>query len=183
MFVIEFLLALLAVDFFSGFLHWLEDSYGSVDTPVIGKYVTAPNRLHHEQPRKFVKSPFWRRNRFVCLLSSVILAITLTTGLFNNFWLYFFILSTMTDEVHCWAHRSRLENGPLINFMQKFGLVRSPKHHEKHHSNQKNTHYCVMTNFLNPFLERIRFFPILEGLLYKLFRISPVSETKLETRC
>ena len=48
---IGFLLA----DFFSGMGHWAEDRYFSEQTLLIGKYIIAPNRIHHQKTSSYVR--------------------------------------------------------------------------------------------------------------------------------
>ena len=71
------------------------------------------------------------------------------------------------NEIHKWAHRSRRQNGRLISFFQDVGLLQSAGHHARHHRGSKATHYCVVTNYLNPVLERIRFWAALERILVR----------------
>jgi ubiquitin-conjugating enzyme E2 variant len=72
---------------------------------------------------------------------------------------------------------SRRENGPLINLLHNLRILQSPKHHAIHHTDPKSTHYCVITEFLNPILERIRFWTRLECSLWRTFRIRRRSDT------
>jgi ubiquitin-conjugating enzyme E2 variant len=91
-------------------------------------------------------------------------------------WL-FSILAGNANQIHKWAHRSRRENGPWINLLHDLRILQGPKHHAIHHTDPKSTHYCVITEFLNPFLERIRFWTRLECWLWKAFRIRRRSDT------
>jgi hypothetical protein len=50
---LDILFVILAVEFGSGLLHWLEDSYGQLDWPITGKWITEPNILHHRAPSAF----------------------------------------------------------------------------------------------------------------------------------
>src|SRR6185295_9793570 len=53
--VFEILLTVLAADFVSGLVHWLEDAYGREHWPITGRLVTRPNILHHHDPRYFTR--------------------------------------------------------------------------------------------------------------------------------
>lgn len=75
------------------------------------------------------------------------------------------------NEIHKWAHRTRAENGPVITFLQRIGVLQSPVQHGNHHRGTKDTYYCVITDYLNPVLERLRFWPALEWLIYQLFGV------------
>jgi ubiquitin-conjugating enzyme E2 variant len=41
---------ILLADFLTGVFHWLEDAYGTEDTPVLGPLVIKPNIVHHHYP-------------------------------------------------------------------------------------------------------------------------------------
>jgi ubiquitin-conjugating enzyme E2 variant len=49
-----------------------------------------------------------------------------------------------------------------VNWFQKARILQTPRHHAQHHRGAKNTHYCVITNVLNPALDRIGFWRGLE---------------------
>ncbi len=50
--------------------------------------------------------------------------------------------------------------------LQKLKIVQTPSHHNQHHRKGKDTHYCVLTDFLNPILDRFHFWRGLEKLVY-----------------
>ena len=158
--IIKCFLIVLLIDFITGIFHWLEDSYGTEKTPILGKHIIAPNRLHHKEPRFFVQRPVWRRNR----TTSSVAIIILSYHLFNDSltWTWALFLGAFINEIHCWSHRSPKENGTVINFMHCYSLVQTPKHHSRHHRHPNNTCYCTFTNLLNPLLDRIGFFKHLE---------------------
>jgi ubiquitin-conjugating enzyme E2 variant len=81
------------------------------------------------------------------------------------------------NQIHKWAHRSRRENGPWINLLHDLRILQSSRHHAIHHTDPKSTHYCVITEFLNPVLQRLRFWTRLECWLWKAFRIDRRSDT------
>ncbi len=39
-------------------------------------------------------------------------------------------------------------------FPQKIKLLQTQRHHAHHHKGQKDTHYCPVTNVLNPMLDK-----------------------------
>ncbi len=86
-------------------------------------------------------------------------------GVLNwEIWL-FAIISANANEIHKWAHRTRAENGPVISFFQDIRVLQTARHHARHHTDPKNSHYCTVTNFLNPVLDGIRFWDGLEWAL------------------
>lgn len=167
------------VDFLSGCFHWLEDAYGSEQTPVLGRWVVLPNVVHHRQPRHFVHSPFWRRNRVTMILSATVFVAVAT--LFGTSWQLGFVgvLGAFANEFHCWAHRSPPENGRLITALHRLRLLQTPVHHALHHADPKNRAYCVLTNYTNPLLDRVDFWRRAEALVALIFRVHPRPDLSL----
>jgi len=77
------------------------------------------------------------------------------------------VIGVNANEIHKWAHRTKTENGVVITFLQRIGLLQSPVQHGNHHRGTKDTYYCVVTDYLNPMLEMIHFWPTLEWLIYQ----------------
>jgi ubiquitin-conjugating enzyme E2 variant len=174
--------ALLLVDLLSGVLHWLEDSYGTEETPLLGPYVIRPNIIHHADPLAFTKSPVWRRNRVVAVIVALLLGTVWWSGHFSWFWAWLGLFGLLSNEIHVWAHRSRRQNGPVIVLLQRLRLVQSPRHHAVHHRDPKRDHFCAMTNLLNPILDRIRFFRALEWLIARLTGVTPRPDPTVKTQ-
>ncbi|MBC7779749.1 MAG: hypothetical protein H7125_06525 [Proteobacteria bacterium] len=51
-------------------------------------------------------------------------------------------------------------------------LLQTPREHARHHQGDKNTHYCTVTNLLNPVLEHLRFWRTLERVLAQGFGLN-----------
>lgn len=156
-FLLELAVTILAADFASGFVHWLEDAYGREDFPVTGRLFTQPNILHHHQPRYFVRHTWWQSSWDISLMAGTVIVLAGTLDALTwHVWLFAF-LSANANQVHKWAHRTSAENGRAISFLQRLRLVQTPAHHAGHHTDPKNSHYCVLTNVLNPLLDRVGF--------------------------
>lgn len=170
----------LLADFVSGILHWLEDTYGSEKTPLLGRIVVKPNVIHHHQPREFTKSPFWRRNSVTMILAAIILA--LGTAFLGASWqLYLFCaLAAVSNEMHCWTHRSPEENGWFINLLHRCRILQTPAHHAVHHTDPKNRAYCVLTNYVNPLLDRMEFWRRAEIVIFHIFHIRPRPDSSIK---
>lgn len=158
---------ILAVDFASGLVHWLEDSYGSKKWPILGKWVIEPNIRHHLQPRYFTKSTFWKRNLVTAILAGSLLLFITLMGWFHWTWTLAAAIGAITNEIHCWAHRSPRENGKVITFLQKAKVLQSPRSHATHHTDPTDRSYCSVTDWLNPLLDSIDFFARIERLVLK----------------
>jgi len=167
--LIQVPLLILMADFITGLFHWLEDNYGNEKIPIIGKNVTGPNLLHHRKPRKFLDNSW---------LHSADVSIAITFSVLTTLWyfdalswqiIFIFFILLNANEVHKWAHQNRKENGWFINFLHKFKLIQTPKQHSRHHGGTMNTNYCIITNFLNPILEKINLWRSLEKIINKAF--------------
>lgn len=157
----------LLADFLSGFFHWLEDSYGREDFPITGRLYTKPNIRHHHEPRYFVRHNWFQCSWDLALLSFIIVLVAWSLqALTWEVWL-FAVLAANANEFHKWAHRTRKENGPWISLLHDLRLIQGPKHHAHHHTDPKSSHYCVITNFLNPVLEALGFWRALEWIILR----------------
>lgn len=154
--------AVLAADFVSGAVHWAEDAYARNDTPIVGKLLAEANIEHHIRPRAFVDRG-WLESSWDLLAigCAVIAAACWLDRLTWPVWV-FVICAVNANQVHKWAHSSPRENGALVTFLQKTGLLQTQRHHAQHHRGMKDTHYCAVTNVLNPVLDELGFWHRLE---------------------
>jgi plasmanylethanolamine desaturase len=157
----------LLADLVSGVVHWAEDAYARAETPVIGKLIANANIEHHAKPRAFLLRNWWQSSWDLVLVGMAVIATAYALGMLTwHVWL-FAIVAANANQIHKWAHRNPKENGWLVTRLQKLRVLQTPRHHAKHHSGQKNSHYCAVTNFMNPMLERMRFWNALEWTLEK----------------
>lgn len=157
----------LLADFISGIGHWIEDAYGSPDVPFLGKYVFGPNIIHHKDPRAMLAGNFFYRN-WTTWLAVILL---MGPGLFifpPLFWGLTMFFVSMANEVHSWAHQSSSERHFLAQLLQDMAIVQTPKTHNSHHIAPYASHFCVISNILNPILEVFKFWVILECALSKI---------------
>jgi ubiquitin-conjugating enzyme E2 variant len=166
-FVLKFFLTLVCADFFTGAIHWFEDAYGQADTPIVGKWIIVHNIEHHHHPRTFTKRNWWQSNWDLLCVALAIVAVAWWTGHLTWEVCMFCVLSANANEIHKWAHRTPRENGRLITFLHRTHLLQTTRHHARHHTDPKNSHYCTTTNFVNPFLDGLRLWEGLEWVLLK----------------
>jgi hypothetical protein len=152
-------------DFVAGLVHWAEDAYFTEDTPVIGRQVIVPNIVHHHLPRYFTRLSWWESSRLLVLVGLVFVAVAWPLDLMSWQLLLFIAVSVNANEIHKMAHRTRAENGPFISLLQDWRILQTSRHHGLHHTDPKNTYYCPVTNFVNPLLERVEFWPRLEEFI------------------
>jgi ubiquitin-conjugating enzyme E2 variant len=58
------------------------------------------------------------------------------------------------------------EEVPLVvRTLQKARVLQAQGHHLRHHAGIRDTHYCVVTNLLNPLLDHVYFWRVLEAVI------------------
>jgi ubiquitin-conjugating enzyme E2 variant len=82
--------------------------------------------------------------------------------------LLFALLVTNANQIHKWTHMNRSEVPSLVRALQQLLVLQTPRHHARHHSGARNTHYCVITNFVNPLLEELSLWARLERLIERM---------------
>ena len=178
MIVIKILLLILITDLVTGIGHWWEDAYGDPRWKVLGKSVVIPNLDHHKRPREFLKSSTWERIRLSFSIAVIIGLAFYFTGLLCWEVIFCLLYGSLANEVHAISHRTNKENGKLICAMQKIGLIQSRRMHGHHHTSPYDVNYSIMTNYLNPFLNKTKFWIGLEYLI-SLFGINPMRGSKI----
>lgn len=177
--LLEALVIVLAVDFAAGFVHWAEDVYVREDTPWLGRWVGKPNILHHHLPRHMTRNTWWQSNKFLLIPMAVVVVVAwMLDNLTWHVWL-FALLGGNANEVHKWSHRTRRENGKIITLLQNLRLLQTVQHHAVHHTNPKDVRYCPVTNLLNPVLDTLRFWTVLEWLLARTIGLRRQPDTSV----
>jgi hypothetical protein len=164
-------------DFIAGVVHWAEDAYFTEETPVIGPLFIRPNIVHHHYPRFFTHLTWWQSSADLLFVGAAILLAAWPLGLLSwQLWLFVFV-SVNANQVHKWSHRTRAENGRLISTLQDWHILQTTRHHGLHHSDPKNTYYCPVTNFVNPLLERLKFWDRVEAVIERLTGVAHRQDT------
>jgi ubiquitin-conjugating enzyme E2 variant len=170
---ISILKAVFFADFISGCGHWLEDRYGKVDNSWIGQNISKPNLEHHKMPRMFLESSYWSRNNIMIVACGCLLLLAFAIDKMSLTLIFTLILLANINEVHAFAHQTKSKTPKWIDVFQKVGILQSKKHHNLHHASPHEVRYCILTNFLNPILDKIYFFRSLEWIVFKIFKIIP----------
>lgn len=155
--------AYVVADFMSGVIHWLFDTWGSIDTPVLGERFIRPFREHHWDEKAITRHDFIETNGNNCLASLPVLVGACfvdphsSFALFAVAFLLFLSVSVLaTNQFHKWAHVE--EPGRLVGLLQRWHLVLPSGHHRVHHAAPYETHYCITTGWLNPLLSSMDFY-------------------------
>jgi hypothetical protein len=165
--LLKIIAVILLADFVTGLVHWLEDSYWSPDTPILGKWIVTANLAHHKDGQAFLQKSWWESSWDLFFFGSAVILIALALHRLTWEVMLFVIISVNANQIHKWAHMSdRNKNKPkIISFLQKIYLLQTSMHHGQHHRKPNNSHYCTVTNFLNPLLDKIKFWRFLEFCL------------------
>lgn len=167
------LLGILAADFTSGFVHWMFDTWGSVDTPVFGKLAIRTFRHHHVDATAITRHDFVETNGHNFSLSFPVAIVGLlfvrpsTATLFDVFvgmsCLSLVVFNAMTSQIHKWAHTKTPPR--FVQLLQRARLIISPDHHAGHHAAPHTRNYCITVGWLNGPLRAVRFFETLERVI------------------
>jgi ubiquitin-conjugating enzyme E2 variant len=161
-------------DFLSGLVHWAGDTIGDEKTPIFGPNFVHPFRYHHVDPEDITRHDFVETNGNNCIVAApvlltIVLLIPKTPGpLFFGClvaactaWFVF-----CTNQFHKWAHTPNPAG--WIRTLQRAGLILSPEHHAIHHASPQDKYYCITVGWMNPILDKLRFFRICEAAISKV---------------
>ncbi|KYQ89613.1 hypothetical protein DLAC_09573 [Tieghemostelium lacteum] len=171
-FLVSSVLAMFAADFFSGIVHWAADTWGSLDTPLVGGSFIRSFREHHVMPTEMVNHDFIETNGDNCMLTIPVLAFTALSqtnseNSYDLFLLTFLVKLafwvSLTNQIHKWSHTYRL---PFwVKWLQSSGIILSKRDHAVHHRNPFDKYYCITNGWLNPWLASIGFWKRLEEVI------------------
>jgi hypothetical protein len=164
--------AYLASDFVSGFVHYLADNFGTPDTPFVGQKFIRSFRDHHTDPKGITRHDFVETNADNCLVSLLPMVpawlfLPIRTSVWGfamgTFVLFLVTFVLFTNQFHKWAHETSPPS--VARFLQRWGLILTPDHHQVHHTPPHESYYCITCGWLNPLLTKIRFFPLMTIVL------------------
>lgn len=157
------LLGVAATDLTSGVVHWVCDTFFRSDTPIIGRALIEPFRLHHVDPTGIVRISLLRVNRSNCLAIAIVLALvelaravipSSPPSLVGNTWLLGYSIAVVfTNQIHRWAHAADVSRA--VRWMQEHGMLLSPAEHGRHHTEAHDSAFCITTGWLNPLFDRV----------------------------
>jgi plasmanylethanolamine desaturase len=158
--------SLLVADFITGLMHWAEDTWlRPGKSPLLDRFIVNDNIDHHRYPGKIRAGAYWATNR-VCIVLAIVAAAALALFRVHMWELYFVLaLLSQSNQIHMWAHSSRPP--AVVKALQRICMLQSTAHHAEHHKRPYASRFCTMTGFLNPVLDRIRFWRALERLAVK----------------
>lgn len=165
--------AWLLADFFAGVVHWAQDKFLNEPT----KYaflnsIRADNDLHHDWPAAMAQLTLWQNLNTSAPPAWAAAAVLWAWSAPAVVWLAM-VFAGFGNAVHRFAHMPKGKVPAMIRGLQWAGLFISADHHRGHHFDADglmlpkkwaSQRYCPMTNWLNPALDRIRFWKFAEWL-------------------
>jgi len=165
----------LASDVISGVVHWAGDTIGSEDVPFLGPNFIRPFREHHVDQKDISRHDFIETNGNNCIVILGPLAVAFllmpseqSIGFFAaTFVALLALFVVMTNQFHKWAHSDTPPRAARV--LQRWGLILTPRHHDKHHAVPHDRHYCITVGWMNPVLNQLRFFRSLEWMIARIW--------------
>jgi ubiquitin-conjugating enzyme E2 variant len=167
--VVAACLAMILADLFSGLTHWGADTWGGLETPLVGKSFIRSFREHHVDPFQITRHDWIETNGDNCMLTVPALVILSFIEVGNNskdLFLVSFVASlalwvALTNQIHKWAHM--LKPNQVVVGLQDFQVILSRRSHQIHHHTPFDRYYCITTGWLNPLLGSLGFWKRLEN--------------------
>lgn len=164
---------MLFADFISGLVHWAFDTWGSVETPVLGRLAIRTFRHHHVDEKAITRHDFVETNGHNIGLAVIPAALgvyevapeaaTLPQVFFGMCCACAALSVSLTSQVHKWAHQDRAPR--VVQLLQRARLILSPAHHAAHHAAPHTRNYCITVGWMNGPLRTVRFFEALERVI------------------
>lgn len=160
----------LAADFMTGVVHWLGDTVGSSEWPIVGQTFIRSFRHHHVDAKDIVRHDFVELNgaNSIASLPLMIVAALLATvaPLASAFLVSMLVFAMGTNQIHQWAHDSSPPR--FVRALQRARIILSPEHHEQHHTAPYDRAYCITTGWMNPLLDKLMVFRGAEWLIERI---------------
>lgn len=144
----------LIADLATGIFHWWEERCARESWPIIGKHIITPNRVHHRDRLAFLDKSFADRNAAAIIGALVVGALWWWLIGLSVVLVFATIGGAISTIVHTWTHAAKTAP-KFVRVMQETGVIQSPKHHADHHRPPSDSHYCALTDWLNPTLDAL----------------------------
>jgi len=88
-----------------------------------------------------------------------------------SMWLFGSIGVALTNQIHQWAHTYRPPT--IVVWLQNSGIILAKENHLIHHRPAFDGYYCITTGWMNPVLEKIKFWKFMENIVSRLTGLVP----------
>jgi plasmanylethanolamine desaturase len=175
--VVSLGVAIYLADFFSGFVHWLTDTwFNEFSLSGVIERVVSIAREHHLYPyqivgygyRDYIAYSSWPN---VAIIGPIALALTLLVdpapAVFAAVIVCLVISGIMIFGTY--AHRlgHRKSKWRIIKILQRYHLLITPRYHAMHHCGNHDIQYCVINGWANPLCDYVRLWRGLEWIIWR----------------
>ena len=150
--ILEFVIALLVVDFAAALLHWFEDNYLYYDFPFpFLNQISKDNEMHHFMPRVITYYSFME-SVYVSLIISTFSSILLhlvTSFKLNKYPVFYataLVLGSLINVIHKCQHQRDCERPWFITMLYKYKILISREKHMSHHNGDTNSEFFQTSN-------------------------------------
>lgn len=175
---------ILAADFLTAVVHWVEDTYlpYSTSDTMLGK-IARDNEMHHFVPYAITVESWWSNVRVsLQLLAGVALALVVAAPKWASRHRVFLLVTAaimgITNLAHRFQHERDCARPAVVTRLQRLGILCSREQHAVHHRDS-NSNYGVLLGFTNPIYDGLGIWRFLEGVL-RLIGLSPVRKMGVE---
>ncbi|MCX7343090.1 MAG: hypothetical protein NT128_02970 [Proteobacteria bacterium] len=161
-FGVAFPLGLAIADWTSGVFHYFLDRGNPYTAPWPFIGVIRSAHYHHKHPNSFNEPPFWtlaKEAHLFSLMTTPVIFALLSLD-------YKFLAHTMNISAaigslghlpHACAH-GRYRNNPVVNLLQKTGIILNKKRHTEHHKGDHDSAYCLISGLGNYVMDPVLLF-------------------------
>jgi hypothetical protein len=164
-----------SADVGSGLVHFLADNFGHTDMAIVGHTFIFRFRQHHDDQNIICGLDFRELvGSSALIMLPVLIPSALLAPIESQPWglplaVYGWtvvVIVTLTNQFHRWAHDPKCPQ--WVRPLQRWRIVLSPRHHAVHHRAPHHEHFCITVGWMNPVLDRIRFFHHVSNVLVAL---------------
>jgi ubiquitin-conjugating enzyme E2 variant len=175
--ILAFIFSALLSDLVSGTVHWACDTWGTINTPFMGRLFIRQFREHHSDAEEITRHDFVETNGTNAFLALIPISISyampwdpenpsLFVWIFDIVGFGLALFTTFTSQAHKWAHTEKVPS--YVHIMQKMRIVLSKEHHAVHHQPPHRHHYSITGGWVDRWLERYSVFRRLEAAITRL---------------
>lgn len=164
--IIEVISIVLIADFFSGVAHWAQDRFDAKRLSFFNYMFIYKADEHHKHPSLCTQYTWFERNRYPVLILTMLAGSMFVVGMLTWKIMLFLTLLLFSGEIHVLSHHQSSSRNSLIRILKRSRLIQSSDHHRVHHKNH-DLNYCIITNAVNPLLNRMGFFKWLDSMFVK----------------
>jgi ubiquitin-conjugating enzyme E2 variant len=112
----------------------------------------------------------WLRNNTLPAAATVLVLLAAWVFEFLTWQVVVFaVLAGFAQQAHRFSHSPRILLPRIVVLLQRAKILQDGRHHWGHHKPPHLTRYCALTPWLNPVLDRIQFWRVMDRLFVPVF--------------